>query len=117
MIDFYGYDGCDTCRKAKKWLDAQGIEYKSIAIVDRPPSAALLKKILKAGDYELKHLFNTSGQVYRQMKIKDKLATMSEAEALKLLSENGKLCKRPIVTDGKRHTVGFKADVFERVWG
>lgn len=117
MIDFYGYDGCDTCRKAKKWLDAQGVEYKSIPIVEKPPSAALLKRVLKSGDYELKHLFNTSGQVYRQMKIKDKLATMTEAAALKLLSANGKLCKRPIVTDGKQHTVGFKSDVFKRVWG
>ena len=117
MIDFYGYDGCDTCRKAKKWLEAQGVEYRSIAIVEKPPSAALLKKVLGGGDYELKHLFNTSGQLYRQMKIKDKIAAMTQAEALRLLSQNGKLCKRPIVTDGKRHTVGFKPDIFSAVWG
>ncbi len=117
MIEFYGYDGCDTCRKAKKWLDAQGVEFRSIPIVQKPPSAALLKKIFKGGGYDLKHLYNTSGQVYLQMKIKDKLATMTEAQALKLLSLNGKLCKRPIVTDGKQHTVGFKPEVFKRVWG
>lgn len=117
MIDFYGYDNCDTCRKAKKWLDAAGVEYRSIPIVDKPPSGALLKKILASGDYELKQLFNTSGQMYRQMKIKDKLGSMSQAEAVKLLSANGKLCKRPIVTDGKRFTVGFKPEVFGSVWG
>ena len=117
MIDFYGYDGCDTCRKAKKWLDARGVAYRSIAIVERPPSKALLKKLMKGGGYELKQLFNTSGQVYRQMKIKDKLGAMSVEEALGLLSEHGKLCKRPIVSDGTRHTVGFKVEVFEAVWG
>lgn len=117
MIDFHGYDNCDTCRKAKKWLDAAGVSYRSIPIVDKPPSGALLKRILKAGDYELKHLFNTSGQVYRQMKIKEKLGTMSQADAVALLSKNGKLCKRPIVTDGTRHTVGFKPEVFGSVWG
>ena len=117
MIDFYGYNNCDTCRKAKKWLDAKGVAFSDHPIVDAPPSKALLKKILKSGEYELKHLFNTSGQQYRQMKIKDKLATMSADEALTLLSENGKLCKRPVVTDGTRHTVGFKPDVFARVWG
>jgi arsenate reductase (glutaredoxin) len=117
MIDFYGYDNCDTCRKAKKWLNQHGLDFRNIPIVDRPPSKALLKKILKAGDYELKHLFNTSGQVYRQMKIKDKLSTMSEGEALSLLAEAGKLCKRPIVTDGASHTVGFKPEVFASVWG
>jgi arsenate reductase (glutaredoxin) len=117
MIDFYGYDHCDTCRKAKKWLESRGVEYRAIPIVERPPSRALLRKILKAGDYELRHLFNTSGQVYRQMKLKDRLASMSEPQALALLSQTGKLCRRPIVTDGTRHTVGFKPGVFGSVWG
>ncbi len=117
MIDFYGYDKCDTCRKAKKWLDGRGVAYRVVGIVERPPSAGLLKKILKGGDYGLKQLFNTSGQVYREMKVKDKLAAMSVDEAVKLLSGHGKLCKRPIVSDGSRHTVGFKAEVFEKVWG
>lgn len=117
MVDFYGYDKCSTCRKAKQWLDDHGVKYRSIPIVERPPSQALLKQILAAGEYELKHLFNTSGQLYREMRIKDKLAGMSVAEAIKLLSANGKLCKRPIVTDGKRFTVGFKADRFVQLWG
>ena len=117
MLDFYGYDGCGTCRKAKQWLDERGTTYRSIPMVDRPPTQALLKKILAGGDYELKHLFNTSGQMYRQMKIKDKLADMTQAEALQWLSAHGKLCKRPIVTDGKQFTVGFKPDVFENIWG
>jgi len=117
MIDFYGYDGCSTCRKAKQWLDANGLAFRAIPIVEKPPSQALLKKILAAGDYELKHLFNTSGVLYREMKIKDKLPDMTQAQALKLLSDHGKLCKRPIVTDGRHATVGFKPEVFEKAWG
>ncbi len=117
MVKFYGYDKCSTCRNAKKWLDAQGVAYKDIDITATPPTKALLKSILKVGDYSLKDLFNKSGQLYRQMNMKDKLPDMSEAEAISLLAEHGKLCKRPIVTDGKSHTVGFREERFSEVWG
>lgn len=118
MIQFYGYDKCSTCRKAKKWLDERGVAYRFIDITQQPPTAATLRGILQAGGYELRHLFNTSGQLYRQMDIKSKLPGMSQAEALALLAKHGKLVKRPIVTDGRsRHTVGFDEDQFRRVWG
>jgi len=117
MIRFYGYDRCGTCRNAKKWLDAHGVVYQSIDITEKPPPKALLKKILKSGDYSLKDLFNKSGQMYRDMNMKERLAEMSEARAVELLAEHGKLCKRPIVSDGSRHTVGFSEDAFERIWG
>jgi arsenate reductase (glutaredoxin) len=117
MIEFYGYDKCDTCRRAKKWLDGRGVKYRWVGIVQRPPSVELLKKILAGGDYGLKQIFNTSGQVYRELKVKDRIVSMSVDEAVALLSEHGKLCKRPIVSDGSRHTVGFKDEVFEAVWG
>ncbi len=117
MLEFYGYDRCSTCLDAKKWLDDRGIKYRDIPIVDRPPSKALLKRILKADGYTLKNLFNTSGQVYREQGVKDKLVSMTEDQALALLAGQGKLCKRPIVTDGRSHTVGFKPAVFDSVWG
>lgn len=117
MLTFYGYDKCSTCRNAKKWLDSQGIAYKSVDITQQPPSQKLLGDILKKGEYSLKDLFNKSGVLYREMKMKDKLPSMSEADAVKLLSEHGKLCKRPIATDGKKHTVGFNADRYAEVWG
>lgn len=113
----YGYMKCDSCRKALKWLDAAGLEHQFIDITEHPPHAKTLGAILQEGRYELKHLFNTSGQLYRSMQIKDKLQGMSEAEALKLLAANGMLIKRPIFTDGERFTVGFKPPVFEEVWG
>lgn len=116
MVKFYGYDKCSTCRNAKKWLDVRGIEYESIDITTKPPSQATLKAIISSDDYELKHLFNTSGQLYRQMDIKSKLPDMTQAAAIKLLADNGKLIKRPLVTDGKKHTVGFKEESFEKAW-
>lgn len=116
-LTVYGYMKCDSCRKALKWLDAAAREHVFIDITENPPTPATLEAALRDGRYELKHLFNTSGQLYRSMKIKDRLPGMSQDEALALLAANGMLVKRPIVTDGKRFTVGFKPPVFEDVWG
>lgn len=117
MLTMYGYMKCGTCRKAIAWLDERGIEYTFIDITRKPPGKALLKKVLAAGGYELKHLYNTSGMQYRSLGITEMRRTMPEAQQLTLLAGNGYLIKRPIVTDGKRFTVGFKADVFEEAWG
>ncbi len=81
----------------------------------KPPPKTLLRALLK--QYGLKRLFNTSGGQYRELGIKDRLADMTAAEAVDLLAGNGMLCKRPMVTDGKRHSVGFKDDEFAAVWG
>ena len=116
-IRVFGYMKCDSCRKALKWLEVQGVVHEFVDITQHPPSAQTLGGLLTVGRYELKHLFNTSGQLYRSMKIKDKLPAMSRAEALSLLAGHGMLIKRPIVTDGHRHTVGFKPPVFAEVWG
>lgn len=115
MLKFYGYDKCGTCRKARKWLDAAGLAYTFIDITRTPPPKKELKAL--AAQYGLKALFNTSGGQYRELGIKDRLAGMTGAEAVTLLAGNGMLCKRPVVTDGARRTVGFKDDVFAAVWG
>lgn len=117
MVTFYGYDRCSTCTKAKRALSELGIAFESVDITTNPPDASLLRALLAGGDYKLTDLFNKSGQRYRELGMRDKLKGMSEKEALALLAKEGKLCKRPIVTDGKRHTVGFRPEVFERVWG
>ncbi len=116
MITFYGYDKCGTCRKAEAILKSRGIAYTKIDVTTHPPPAALLKAILKAGDYKLGDLFNRSGEQYRQLNMKDKLKAMSEADAVALLAKNGRLVKRPIVTDGKNATVGFDEDTFAEKW-
>lgn len=116
-IHYYGYNKCSTCRKAQKWLDANNVEVVEHAIVDDPPSKNALKKIIASGEYELKDLFNKSGVLYREMNMKDKLPTMSKADAIDLLAAHGKLIKRPIITDGLKHTVGFKEEHLKAIWG
>jgi len=116
-LTVYGYMKCDSCRKAVKWLDTANRDHTFIDITQDPPDAQTLAAVLDRGRYELKHLFNTSGQLYRSMNIKDQLPGMSRDDTLALLAANGMLIKRPIVTDGKRFTVGFKPPVFEEVWG
>jgi arsenate reductase len=116
MLRFYGYRKCDTCRKAEKALGKAGREYEFIDITEAPPDAAALKRIVRQSGAELKKFFNTSGVQYKELKIKDKAAGMGEAEILALLAGNGRLIKRPLVTDGARSTVGFDEAVFAKTW-
>lgn len=106
-MQLYWYPRCSTCVKAKKFLERHGVAFNVIDITENPPSAAMLKKILDSQEYPLKKLFNTSGQMYRELNIKEKLPKMSATQALSLLSKNGKLIKRPVLTDGKRFVVGY----------
>ncbi|CAJ1001376.1 MULTISPECIES: arsenate reductase family protein [Bacillales] len=116
-IKAYLYDRCGTCRKAKQWLNQHGVAFEEIPIVEAPPSKEELRRMWQASGLDLRKFFNTSGQHYRELGLKDKLPAMSEEEMLELLSSNGKLIKRPLVTDGNTVTVGFKEDEFEKAWG
>ena len=111
MYRFYAYKGCDGCRKARKWLNAHDIAFEEIAIRETPPSLDELTQASNA--HGLTRLFNTSGMDYRKLGMKDKLPTMSESEALDLLSQNGNLIKRPFLIDPKLSLVGFKEDVWK----
>ena len=115
-LTVYEYAKCGTCRKAVKWLKEQGYELNIIPIVESPPSAEELSNLISISGLELKKWFNTSGEVYKALSLKDKLPSMSEAEQIELLASNGKLLKRPIVTDGKRVTVGFKEEMYQENW-
>ena len=113
-IKIYEYKTCSTCQKAIKFLDSKKISYQKIAIVDQPPSIAELKQMLtyiKANGGSFKNLFNTSGVQYRELKIADQIKSgLTEAQAIKLLSENGKLIKRPFLLSSHAGAVGFKQD-------
>jgi arsenate reductase len=115
-LNYYGYAACGTCRKAKQYLAKKKIAFSETDIVQNPPSKALLKALLQQG-YALKDLFNKSGQLYRQLNMSERLKSLSTEAALDLLTQHGKLVKRPIITDGKRSTVGFDEAVFKQVWG
>ena len=109
-LKVYQYPKCSTCRKALKWLDAAGLDYSAPDITEHPPSKGELKKMLAHYNGEIKRLFNTSGQLYREFAIKDKLPSMSDAEAIDLLSQHGKLIKRPFLLSNDIGLVGFKED-------
>lgn len=116
MVQFYGYKRCSTCRKGEKQLDTNGVAYEFIDITEHPPALEDLKKIVEQSGKPLKKFFNTSGVVYREEKIKEKLPSLSDEEQLKLLASNGKLLKRPIVWDGKQSSVGFVEDEYALLW-
>ena len=110
---FIQYPKCSTCQKAKKWLDAHNITYTIRHIGDDNPSFDELRKWYGKSDLPLKKFFNTSGLLYKDMQLKDKLPTMSEEEQLKLLATNGMLVKRPLMIDDDMVLVGFKEAEWE----
>jgi arsenate reductase len=110
---FLEYPKCSTCQKAKKWLDSRNIEYTDRHIVEDNPSYDELKEWYEKSGLPLKRFFNTSGMLYKEMQLKDKLPTMSEDEQLKLLSTNGMLVKRPLIINGETVLTGFKETEWE----
>ena len=110
---FIQYPKCSTCQKAKKWLDAHNITYTDRHIADNNPSYDELKGWYEKSGLPLKKFFNTSGLLYKNMQLKDKLPAMSEEEQLKLLATNGMLVKRPLIVDGNKVLTGFKEAEWE----
>jgi len=117
MLEIFHYPKCGTCKKALKWLDAQGVEYRATDIVDHPPNLAKLKKALALSGVPVGKLFNTSGQSYRQGGFKERLRTMSDAQALDALARDGKLIKRPLIFGDGFVLVGFNQEDYERCLG
>lgn len=110
---FLEYSRCTTCQKAKKWLEGHNVEYTARHIVEENPTYDELKEWYEKSGLPLKKFFNTSGQLYKEMQLKDKLISMSEDEQLRLLASNGMLVKRPIVLEGEKVLVGFKEAEWE----
>lgn len=112
-ILFVEYPKCTTCRKAKKWLQEKGLEFIDRDIKEDNPSKEELKKWLDISGLPIKKFFNTSGMLYREKGMKDKINTLSEEELLDILSEDGMMVKRPIVVKDDKVLVGFKEETFE----
>lgn len=102
------YNKCTTCKKALAWLEEQGIEYELRPIKEQNPSAEELKQWYGKSGLSLKRFFNTSGLIYKEMKLKDKLPKMSEEEQIQLLSTDGMLVKRPMVVGEDYVLTGFR---------
>lgn len=117
MLKVYIHETCSTCRNAIKWLSEAGVAYKAISIRQTPPSKSELKRAIQSADGNLRKVFNTSGMDYRALGMKDKLASLSEAEAIDTLSQNGMLVKRPFAINGDTVLVGFKIDEWQQSFG
>lgn len=113
MITVLAYRKCSTCLKALKWLDNSGVEYIERPIKEENPSYDELKKWYEISGLPLKKFFNTSGKLYKEMQLKDKLPEMTEEEQLKLLSTDGMLVKRPLVIGDSFIITGFKEAEWE----
>lgn len=114
---FICYPKCSTCQKARKWLEEHGVEYTERHIVEENPTYDELKKWHEMSGLALKKFFNTSGMLYKEMQLKDKLPAMSEDEQLQLLATNGMLVKRPLLVMGDTVLVGFKEAEWAKIAG
>lgn len=110
MMKIYAYSGCGTCKKALSYLKDNGLSAEIIPIRETPPSKAELRFMLEQYDGNIKRLFNISGQDYRALGLKDKIASMSMDDAIELLHHNGNLVKRPFLISDKKGLVGFSPD-------
>lgn len=115
MNKIYQYPSCSTCRKAVKYLNENGVQYTSLHMVEETPNFEDLKEIFEKSGLPIKKLFNTSGLKYKELGLKDKISTMTEEEALKLLASDGMLIKRPILLNSNKVLVGFKEEDWDKV--
>lgn len=114
-MKLYEYKGCDTCRRAKKFLEVRGLAFDTIPIREQPPTKAELKRMLAIYGGDLRRLFNTSGGDYKAMSLAERLPKLSVDEALALLTANGNLVKRPFLLTDKSGLVGFKELEWEKL--
>lgn len=111
---FIEYPKCSTCRKVKKWLEEHGVAFEDRHIVEQNPTEEELRAWWQLSGLELKKFFNTSGNVYKELKLKDRLPEMTEEEKLALLAGNGMLVKRPLAVGEDFVLVGFKEAEWEK---
>ena len=114
-ILFVEYPKCSTCKKARQWLEGKGIAYNSRSIKEENPSKEELKEWHEKSGLLLKRFFNTSGNLYKEMKLKDKLQDMSEEEQYRLLATDGMLVKRPLLVAENGVFPGFRQEQWEEI--
>ncbi len=112
---FIQYPKCSTCQKAKKYLTSMSIDFQDRHIVDNNPTVEELTLWIQKSGLDIKKFFNTSGNLYKEMKLKDKLSEMTDDEKIHLLASNGMLVKRPLLVLNDRVLVGFKEDTYQQL--
>ena len=116
MVLFIEFPKCSTCKKAKKWLVDNNIEFKDRNIVENTPTEKELKKWITDSKKDIKKFFNTSGLKYKELNLKEKLPNMTDNEKLKLLSSDGMLIKRPLLITDNKILSGFREKEWEDVF-
>lgn len=112
---FINYPKCSTCKKAEKFLKENNIEFINRNIVEENPSAEELALWMEKSGLEPRKFFNTSGVLYREMNLKDKIKTMSKEEMIEILFTNGMLVKRPLLVMDDKVLVGFKEENYKEI--
>ena len=112
---FIEYPKCSTCKKAKKWLEENNIEYVDRNIVEETPTIEEVTDWIKISKEDIKKWFNTSGLKYKELNLKEKLLTMNDKEKIELLESDGMLIKRPLLISDKGIFIGFKEENWKRL--
>ncbi len=112
---FIQYPKCSTCKNAKKWLDENKVDYIQRNIVEECPTYEELKEWIDKSNLPIKKFFNTSGNLYKEMNLKEKLESLNSDEQIRLLSTNGMLIKRPLLISNNKILVGFKVKEWENI--
>lgn len=110
---FIEYPKCSTCKKAKKWLEENNIEFEDRNIISETPTVKELTEWINKNQQDIKKWFNTSGLKYKELNLKDKLSNMSDKEKIEILASDGMLIKRPLLISDKGIFTGFKEEVWE----
>jgi len=117
MLTVVIYPKCSTCKNAVLWLEEMNVKFKVRHIVEEALSSKEIAKIHEGSGLPLKNFFNTSGVLYKELGLKNKINEMTEFECYDLLGNNGMLVKRPLIYDGKgKVTLGFNKEVYEKTW-
>lgn len=112
---FIEYPKCSTCKKAKKWLEENNVEFEDRNIIEETPTIEELTEWIKSNELDIKKWFNTSGLKYKELNLKEKLPNMSDEEKIKLLASNGMLIKRPLLITDKGIYIGFKEEMWKEI--
>ena len=115
MYTFICYSRWSTCKKARGFLDEKSISYNERDIKENNPTEEELREWIEKSNYPIKRFFNTSGKIYRELGLKDRLENMSLDEAIKLLATDGMLIKRPILVGEDIVLIGFKEKEWEEI--
>lgn len=115
-IKVYEYNNCGTCKKALKYLDQKKVIFEKIPIREAPPSEKEILLMIDKYNIDPKKLFNTSGGDYRELKIKDKIDSLTKKQIVSLLSSNGNLIKRPFLISDTFGLVGFKEEEWNKIF-